>query len=79
MLFRPRRRPTVLERVRVALWPRRSWSRSLRYFRARVLRANATPHAVGLGLAAGVFVSFLPILGGPMLVAGLIAWMGHGH
>lgn len=77
MLFRPRRQPTFLETLRVAVWPRRSWARSLRYFRARLLRAKATPHAVGLGLAAGVFVAFLPILGVQIMVAGLLAWLGR--
>lgn len=77
MLFRPRRAPTLIERLRVAMWPRRSWRRSFRYHRARLMRAQASPHAVGLGLAAGVFVAFLPVFGIQMLLAGLIAWMGR--
>lgn len=44
-----------------------------------VLRLESTPHAVGLGLATGVFVAFLPILGIQMLIAAMIAWIGRAN
>lgn len=44
-----------------------------------VLRLDASPHAVGLGLATGVFVAFLPILGAQMLIAASIAWVGRAN
>jgi uncharacterized protein len=44
-----------------------------------VVRLEATPHAVGLGLAMGVFVAFLPILGAQMLIAAMIAWVGRAN
>lgn len=46
---------------------------------ASVLRLETTPHAVGLGLATGVFVAFLPVLGIQMLVAVAIAWAGRAN
>jgi uncharacterized protein (DUF2062 family) len=49
----------------------RAWS--------EVLRLETTPHAVGLGLATGVFVAFLPVLGIQMLVAVAIAWAGRAN
>lgn len=49
----------------------RAWS--------EVLRLETTPHAVGLGLATGVFVAFLPVLGVQMLVAVAIAWAGRAN
>lgn len=42
-----------------------------------VLRREATPHAVGLGLATGVFAAFLPVLGAQMIIAVAIAWAGR--
>ncbi len=75
MLFGRRVGPTLLERGRVALWPRRSWSRSLRYALLRFERLDAPPHALALGLAIGVFASFQPILGVQMLFAGVVAWL----
>ena len=50
---------------------RRAWS--------EVLRLETTPHAIGLGLATGVFVAFLPVLGVQMLVAMVIAWAGRAN
>lgn len=40
---------------------------------------ETTPHAVGLGLATGVFVAFLPVLGVQMLIAVAIAWAGRAN
>jgi uncharacterized protein len=53
--------------------------RSVRRAWAMVLRLETTPHAVGLGLATGVFVAFLPVLGVQMLVAMAIAWAGRAN
>jgi uncharacterized protein len=44
-----------------------------------IVRLETTPHAIGLGLAMGVFVAFLPILGVQMLLAGMIAWVGRAN
>jgi len=78
MLFRRREAESFLERLRVHLWPRRSWSRSTRYVVHRVRRLSATPHAVALGFAAGVFVSATPFIGVHMLMSALLAWIIGG-
>ncbi len=44
-----------------------------------ILGLEASPHAVGLGLATGVFVAFLPILGVQMVMAAMIAWVGRAN
>ncbi|MGI9384330.1 MAG: DUF2062 domain-containing protein [Methyloligellaceae bacterium] len=59
-------------------WPRRSWGRSIRYVLHRMWRLRATPRAIALGCAAGVFVSFTPFLGLHFISAGLLAWMTRG-
>lgn len=78
MLFRRRTPPHTGERIRVFLWPRRSWARSWRYVMWRVWRLKATPHAIALGFAAGVFASFTPFMGGHFLIAGILAWLMRG-
>jgi uncharacterized protein len=78
MLFRRREAESFLERLRVHLWPRRSWSRSSRYIVHRLRRLSATPHAVALGFAAGVFSALTPFLGTHMVMAMLIAWVIGG-
>lgn len=78
MLFRRREAESFLERVRVHLWPRRSWSRSTRYIVYRLRRLSASPHAIALGFAAGVFAAITPFLGTHMIMAALIAWVVGG-
>lgn len=78
MLFRRRIPPGLGEKIRIWLWPRRSWSRSSRYIGHRLRRLRATPHAIALGCAIGVFASFTPFLGGHFILAGLLAWITRG-
>jgi uncharacterized protein (DUF2062 family) len=79
MLFRRRNRPSRIERLRVAVWPRNSWARSTRYFGKRVLRLTATPNAIALGFAAGAFASFTPLVGFHFLTAFALAWLIRGN
>lgn len=78
MLFKRREAESFLERLRVSLWPRRSWSRSTRYVVHRIRRLSATPHAVALGFAAGVFAACTPFIGMHMMMAALLAWIVGG-
>lgn len=79
MLFRRRKPATPWERVRVYLWPRRSFSRSILYFVKRILRLTATPHAIAAGVAAGVFTSWTPFLGFHILMALVITYLLAGN
>lgn len=74
MLFRRRKPPSLSERVRIWLWPRRNWSRSSRYISHRLRRLRATPHAIALGCGLGVFASFTPFFGFHFILAGVLAW-----
>jgi hypothetical protein len=78
MLFRRREAESFLERMRVHLWPRRSWGRSSRYVVYRLGRLSDTPHAVALGFAAGVFTAVTPFLGTHIVMALLLAWVIGG-
>jgi uncharacterized protein (DUF2062 family) len=74
MLFKRRETESLLERVRVHLWPRRSWSRSGRYIIYRLRRLSATPHAIALGFGAGAFAAVTPYIGTHKVMAALLAW-----
>ena len=78
MLFKRRESESFGQKLRVWLWPRRSISRSLRYFAKRILRLRATPHAVAAGVAAGVFASFFPI-GIHFVIAAAVSWLIAGN
>src|SRR5690606_37623592 len=79
MLFRSRNRPTLTSRLRLALWPRRSFGRSARYFAKRLVRLRASPHAIAAGLAAGVFVAVTPFIGFQIILAVLLASFVRGN
>jgi uncharacterized protein len=74
MLFKRRQTESLLERVRVHLWPRRSWGRTSRYVVYRLRRLSATPHAIALGFGAGAFVAVTPFIGAHLAMAALLAW-----
>jgi uncharacterized protein (DUF2062 family) len=74
MLFSRRAPPSAKERMRVALWPRRSWGRSFAYYKHRVLRLEASPHAIAAGFAAGAFASCTPFVGFHFLLSFAFAW-----
>jgi len=74
MLFRRRQPANLWEKIRVWLWPRRSFSRSLRYMSKRIVRISGSPHAIALGLAIGVVASFTPFFGFHIIIAILVAW-----
>ena len=68
-----------MERIRVWLWPRRSFSRSLKYYGKRLLRISATPHQVALGFAIGVLAASSPLFGLHIILAGLVTWLLRGN
>jgi len=79
MLFRRKKPASFGERIRVALWPRRTWARSAKYVTKRILRLTASPHAISAGVAAGVFASFTPYLGFHFLIAFFVAYIIAGN
>ena len=78
MLFRRRKPPSLYERLRVGVWPRRSWARSLRYFLLRLRRLSESPYSIAMGFACGVFAIATPFLGLQMVLAAIAAWALRG-
>ena len=79
MLFRRKIPADWREKLRISLWPRRSWSRSAMYVSKRILRLTGSPHAISAGVAAGVFASFTPFMGFHFLTAFLVAYVIAGN
>ena len=79
MLFARRSKPRFWEKIRVALWPRRSWGRSVRYIKKRVLRMSGSPHAVAAGFASGVFASCTPLVGFHFILGAFVAYVLRGN
>lgn len=72
MLFKSNRSPGMIGRLRLALWPRRSWNRSARYTYLRLKRLPLSPHRIAVGVAIGVFAVFTPFLGFQLLLAAML-------
>ncbi|WP_321338835.1 DUF2062 domain-containing protein [uncultured Cohaesibacter sp.] len=79
MIFGRKNKPKFAERIRVLVWPRRSWKRSGVYYIKRVLRLTGSPYAIAAGVAAGVFTSFTPFLGFHFIIAWTIAFLIGGN
>ena len=61
------------------MWPTRSWRRSSSYFLKRVLRLDASAHAIAAGFAAGVFASFTPFMGFHFVISFVVAFLIGGN
>ncbi|MTI17397.1 DUF2062 domain-containing protein [Rhodobacteraceae bacterium RKSG542] len=79
MLFKRRQKPSHIERLRVAVWPRRSWARSYRYLSKRVIRLSASPHVVAVGFACGAAVSCTTLPGFHFILAAITAYILRGN
>ncbi|WP_092583211.1 DUF2062 domain-containing protein [Rhizobium mongolense] len=79
MLFRRRKPAGFRERTRELFWPRKGFLRPLRYLKMRILRLTASPHAVAMGVAAGVFVSWTPFIGVHFIMAFVLAYFLSGN
>ncbi len=78
MLFKRRNPAGFVERLRVGVWPRRGFSRSVRYVLLRLKRLQSSPHRIAVGAAAGVFAVFTPFLGIQLILAGIASWVLRG-
>ncbi len=79
MLLKRRKRLSPVQRLRLAVWPARSFERSFRYMMLRLARIRASSHSIALGCAVGVFAIFTPFIGFQMMLAALLAWIFRGN
>ena len=69
MILKSRKPDGALDRMHRLLRPKKSHTRNFRYWGKRILRIRATPHALALGIAIGVFSAFSPLLGVHLIFA----------
>jgi uncharacterized protein len=79
MLFRRRKPAALRERILGLIWPRKGFLRPLHYFRMRVLRLTASPHAIAAGVTAGVVSSWTPFIGFHFILAFVLAYLIAGN
>ncbi|MEX1153678.1 DUF2062 domain-containing protein [Parvibaculum sp.] len=78
-MFRRRVELHPLRKLRETFWPSAGWKRAIQYGWRRIWRLSGTPHAIAMGVAAGVFASCTPFFGFHILIAMLVAWILRGN
>lgn len=79
MLFGRRNKPSLREKLRNAVWPKRGIARPFVYLAKRLPRLSASPHAIAAGFAAGAAGSFTPFLGFHFLISFGLAFAVRGN
>ena len=79
MVFKRRNPKGLFKTIAEFFWPRGGWRRAATYVLHRMRRLPDTPERICIGIAAGSFVSFLPLYGLHFLSAALVAWVLRGN
>ena len=79
MILRSRERKGRANALRRLFRPQKGYVRTLKYWAKRFLRIRATPHALALGAAIGVFAAFSPALGVHFIFALALAFLLGGN
>ncbi len=73
-MFGRRKRRTLPQHLREALWPSMGWRRTFRYAQHRLVRIKDTTTSIARGMAFGAAISFLPLPGTHIFSAALLSW-----
>lgn len=65
-------------RIRDLIWPRNGFIRAWKYLAIRLSRIAASPHGIAAGFAAGVAISFTPLLGLHIALGCALAFVTRG-
>jgi uncharacterized protein len=79
MLFRRRKPLRIHEKLHHFVWPKRGWSRVIRYYSKRLLRLSGSPHSIAAGFATGVALSATPFIGFHFLLCFVFAFLVRGN
>jgi len=79
VVFRRRTPKGPVRTVAEFFYPRGGWRRATSYVMHRLRRLPDTPHRICVGIAAGCFVSFLPLFGLHFICAAVVAWTFRGN
>ena len=78
MLFRRRDR-NIWVSLQSVLWPKKGVIRGWIYLMMRILRIRSSDYSLSAGFAAGVAVSFTPLIGLHFLLGIALAWLIRGN
>ena len=61
MVFKRKKKQTILKNLKSLFFPEGGWRRAIEYLSHRIKRLQDSPHRIALGLSFGVFASFSPL------------------
>ncbi len=79
MLFKRKKPLPIVDRIFSFFWPQSGWKRFGKYVLLRLSRLEGSPHAIAIGFACGVAISFTPLVGGHLILAALSAYLLGGN
>ena len=78
MLFR-RRDKNLWASIQAFIWPKKGVMRGWIYLMMRILRIRSSDYSLSAGFAAGVAVSFTPLIGLHFILGIALAWLIRGN
>ncbi len=79
MLFKRKKPLPFIDKIYSFFWPKSGWKRYGKYILLRLSRLEGSSHAIAIGFACGVAISFTPFVGGHLLLAALTAFLFGGN
>lgn len=78
-MFKRRKKPELVEKVRNFLWPKTGLKRAYTYLAHRLARLPGSSYSIAAGFACGVAVAFTPLLGLHLVLSAVFAWIIGGN
>lgn len=78
-MFARRKKRSAPQHLRELLWPSMGWRRTFRYVQHRLIRIKDTTPSIARGMAFGASISFAPIPGTHMILAGVLSWITRSN
>ncbi|MEE9388079.1 MAG: DUF2062 domain-containing protein [Paracoccaceae bacterium] len=78
-MFKRRKQRSYAQLFSDGIYPRGGWTRAVSYVLHRLRRLPDPPHKIARGIAAGIFICFMPFFGLHIILAMLLAYMMQGN
>lgn len=62
MLFKRKKKKSLLSKAREVIWPKSGWKRAFLYIKHRILRLKADDRSIAMGLSIGCIISWTPTM-----------------
>ena len=78
MLFKPRKKVNLTQKIYTFIWPKSGLNRLIKYVSLRIKRLPGSPHKISLGFSFGVMSAMTPFFGVHFLIGIFLSWLFGG-